>query len=107
MREWVIPTLGTFIFWSLWCFLPKLTTRDTRQLVRRSVRQSVYLRGYRSAGIRSISTSNAPHGAQMSHPDRARVAYFIAAARGRGSAGCQLHCLLSPALHCTGRPITR
>jgi hypothetical protein len=23
MREWVVPALGTFIFWGLWGFLPK------------------------------------------------------------------------------------
>jgi transporter family protein len=27
MREWIVPALGTFIFWGLWGFLPKLTTR--------------------------------------------------------------------------------
>jgi transporter family protein len=32
MREWVIPALGTFIFWGVWGFLPKLTTRYVNPL---------------------------------------------------------------------------
>ncbi len=27
MREWVIPSLGVFVAWGLWGFLPKLTVR--------------------------------------------------------------------------------
>lgn len=27
MREWIVPALGTFVFWGLWGFFPKLTTR--------------------------------------------------------------------------------
>lgn len=27
MKEWLIPVLGTFIFWGLWGFIPKLTLR--------------------------------------------------------------------------------
>lgn len=27
MREWILPALGTFVFWGLWGFFPKITTR--------------------------------------------------------------------------------
>ncbi len=27
MREWVIPSLGVFVAWGIWGFLPKLTVR--------------------------------------------------------------------------------
>jgi len=27
MKEWVFPALGTFIFWGLWGFIPKITTK--------------------------------------------------------------------------------
>lgn len=27
MRDWIVPALGTFVFWGLWGFFPKLTTR--------------------------------------------------------------------------------
>lgn len=27
MKEWALPTLGTFICWGLWSFIPKITTR--------------------------------------------------------------------------------
>jgi transporter family protein len=27
MKEWVLPTMGTFICWGLWSFIPKITTR--------------------------------------------------------------------------------
>lgn len=27
MRDWIVPAMGTFFFWGLWGFLPKLTTR--------------------------------------------------------------------------------
>ncbi len=27
MKTWLVPVLGTFIFWGLWGFLPKITTR--------------------------------------------------------------------------------
>lgn len=27
MRDWILPGLGTFIFWGLWGFLPKITVR--------------------------------------------------------------------------------
>jgi transporter family protein len=27
VREWIVPALGTFIFWGLWGFIPKLTTK--------------------------------------------------------------------------------
>jgi transporter family protein len=27
MRAWLLPVLSTFIFWGLWGFLPKITTR--------------------------------------------------------------------------------
>jgi transporter family protein len=27
MKEWILPTLGTFICWGLWSFIPKITTK--------------------------------------------------------------------------------
>jgi len=27
MKEWVLPTMGTFICWGLWSFIPKITTK--------------------------------------------------------------------------------
>ena len=27
MKEWALPTIGTFICWGLWSFIPKITTR--------------------------------------------------------------------------------
>ena len=27
MKEWLFPTLGTFVLWGLWSFIPKITTR--------------------------------------------------------------------------------
>ena len=27
MKEWVLPTVGTFICWGLWSFIPKITTK--------------------------------------------------------------------------------
>jgi transporter family protein len=27
MREWILPAIGTFIFWGVWGFIPKLTTK--------------------------------------------------------------------------------
>lgn len=27
MRDWIVPALGTFVFWGLWGFFPKITTR--------------------------------------------------------------------------------
>ena len=27
MKEWVLPTIGTFICWGLWSFIPKITTK--------------------------------------------------------------------------------
>lgn len=27
MRDWILPALGTFVFWGLWGFFPKITTR--------------------------------------------------------------------------------
>lgn len=27
MKTWLVPVLGTFVFWGLWGFLPKITTR--------------------------------------------------------------------------------
>ena len=27
MKSWILPTLGTFICWGLWSFIPKITTR--------------------------------------------------------------------------------
>ncbi len=27
MKEWFLPAFATFIFWGLWSFIPKLTTR--------------------------------------------------------------------------------
>lgn len=27
MKAWILPALGTFVFWGLWGFFPKLTTR--------------------------------------------------------------------------------
>jgi len=27
MKAWILPTLGTFVCWGLWSFLPKITTR--------------------------------------------------------------------------------
>lgn len=27
MRDWILPAAGTFVFWGLWGFIPKLTTR--------------------------------------------------------------------------------
>jgi transporter family protein len=35
MKEWILPTMGTFICWGLWSFIPKITTRyiDPRSAV--------------------------------------------------------------------------
>ena len=27
MKEWLLPTFGTIIFWGLWGFIPKITTK--------------------------------------------------------------------------------
>ncbi|MGD8552199.1 MAG: EamA family transporter [Anaerolineales bacterium] len=27
MKSWLVPVLGAFVFWGLWGFLPKITTR--------------------------------------------------------------------------------
>ncbi len=27
MKEWILPTVGTFICWGLWSFIPKITTK--------------------------------------------------------------------------------
>lgn len=27
MKDWILPTFGAFIFWGLWAFIPKMTTR--------------------------------------------------------------------------------
>jgi transporter family protein len=27
MKDWILPALGTFVFWGLWGFFPKITTR--------------------------------------------------------------------------------
>ena len=27
MREWIIPAVGTFVFWGLWGFIPRLTIK--------------------------------------------------------------------------------
>lgn len=27
MKEWLLPTLGTFILWGFWSFIPKITTK--------------------------------------------------------------------------------
>jgi transporter family protein len=27
MKAWILPAMGTFVFWGLWGFFPKLTTR--------------------------------------------------------------------------------
>jgi transporter family protein len=27
MKAWILPTLGTFVCWGLWSFIPKITTR--------------------------------------------------------------------------------
>ena len=27
MKEWLLPTFGTFVLWGLWSFIPKITTK--------------------------------------------------------------------------------
>jgi transporter family protein len=27
MKDWILPTFGAFVFWGLWAFIPKITTR--------------------------------------------------------------------------------
>ena len=27
MKEWILPTVGTFVCWGLWSFIPKITTK--------------------------------------------------------------------------------
>ncbi len=27
MKEWILPTVATFICWGLWSFIPKITTK--------------------------------------------------------------------------------
>ncbi len=27
MKEWILPTLGAMVFWGVWGFIPKITTR--------------------------------------------------------------------------------
>ena len=27
MKEWLLPTLGAFVLWGLWSFIPKITTK--------------------------------------------------------------------------------
>ncbi len=27
MKSWIIPTFGAFLFWGLWSFIPKITTK--------------------------------------------------------------------------------
>jgi len=40
MKEWILPTVGTFICWGLWGFIPKITTKYYQTGIRYYFRRS-------------------------------------------------------------------